>query len=174
MSVYQDFSEGKGKPDESFAKDKVLHFSKAACALLSAPQNPCVVPPAHQGKIYTPVVRSPVALLGGVEKRREDSYDWKPLQLHFVFHLHVKFETSTAGGKSFWILFCDHNCSFQGYCQLSCVTCGYLSTYHCWGCCRQCRDANAEMGCSHTICSHCSITFQMYILMRGQKVYMLQ
>ena len=54
---------------------EVLHFSKAACALLSAPQNPCVVPPAHQGKIYTPVVRSPVALLGGVEKRREDSRD---------------------------------------------------------------------------------------------------
>ena len=75
MSVYQDFLEGKGKPDESFAKDKVLHFSKAACALLPAPQSPCAVPTAHRGKIYTPLVRSPVALLGGVEKRREDSHD---------------------------------------------------------------------------------------------------
>lgn len=67
MSVYQDFSEGKGKPDESFAKDKVLHFSRAACALLSAPpQSPCGAPLAHQGKIYTPGVKSPVALLGGI------------------------------------------------------------------------------------------------------------
>ena len=74
VSVYQDFSEGKGKPDELF-KDKVHHFPKAACALLSAPQSPCTAPPAHRGKIYTPVVRSPVALLGGMGKRREDSHD---------------------------------------------------------------------------------------------------
>ena len=99
MSVYQDFSEGKGKPDESFAKDKVLHFSKAACALLSAPQNPCVVPPAHQGKIYTPVVRS---LLFQRNIGQSTIWHWFLMQSSYSIKIYLIFTLpSSISGSTF-------------------------------------------------------------------------
>lgn len=109
------------------------------------------------------------------EKERRQSRSKTPTKLHFVFYLHVKFEISTAGENDFESGFALKTASFKDTpsCPLS-----HVAILPCpvteaalFG---QRIDGNAGTSCSHAVCSCRGITFQMCILMIGQKVYTLR